>query len=484
MKNNHVNAAVKKRRFARPLLLFVLLMGSAWLLKTRIISLVAGLILGIGLSTTSSVAGGEDGFPMLVEALRNSGRNPAIIHTGRIEALRRHTNQEISEADFQKQLADYKRQLEDRLALFSKNNDVDNRNFTLKAIKDAESDRRKVLKSMSDKTEKYEITFRGVDPFTDVKQRIMSAEAGAGQDSEVLLAIGSNLNPMSNTYLRKDSYSSLIRVDRSYGAFPFNEFGRARGATLQFLTATLLLGTTDARDDRFNQATIEKTRGVLKAIGSGYPIQKQVEFEGGTASVVEISARLDKAPINPFGVGRTLVWIDPARGYICPKIEEYVGDRVFKSYESSGYFLDQNSGLWWPRSHIETEYDPDTGAIKSRDTYTMTPEGTALNIPIDDDEFVFHAKPGMQIADNQEGTGPIYHVANETSLRMKNGVLDFSHNPDLILQDRLQNGYTATPFKAMNSGSRNLFVIITANIAVITLVSIYMRWRKSVSRPA
>lgn len=469
---NPVDPATKKRRVALPLLLVVfLMMGGAWLLQNRILSLVASLVLGVGFSSPSSGAG-EDGFLMLMEAARNSGLNPAILHSGRITARREQTR-EISEAEIQRDVADYKRHLEERLAIFSKSRDVANRDLTLKSIENAQADRRKALHSLYNKTSKYEFTFRGVEPFTDVKQRILSAEPDADRE---FIAIGSHLKLGTDTFLRKDSDSSPITVDRSYAAYPFNEFGRARGRTLQCLTAMLLLGTADHGDHRFNQGTIARIRGHLKN-GSGYSIQKQVEFEGGTVSVVEISPQRPSIT-DRFGVQKALVWIDPARGYICPKIEEYVGDRVFKSYESSGYFLDRNSGLWWPRSHVETEYDTNTGAVKSRVAYAMTPEETALNVPIDDDEFAFRAKRGMEIADNQEGTGPRYYVANDTSLRMKHGVLDLTTNSqDLILARRGPGWNPANLLTAMVPGS-------LAIVAVIALGLSYMLRSKSVETPA
>lgn len=399
------------------------------------------VLLGFGLILGPSASADESGFTLLVDTLRNSGRNPAVVHSGRITVHVHLIRQPPTEAEFRKELEQYKDQLKERLSLFS--SDPVNRKLTQQALDNAEVDYQKSQKESDDNISNYEIVFQGVDPFVDVKQRITSTDPKGGAVREGLLAIGGRHNPSTNTFLRQTPTWSTIDVDHSYMVEPFNEFGRARGTTLQFLTVMLLLGTPNNSDYHFNPETIEKTRVLLTRVGatSGWRVVGKREFEGGTASVLEIApAAGARSTFSRIGVNRTLVWVDPARGYICPRIEEYSGERPSRVYESSGFFLDRNSGLWWPRLHTDTVYDAESGATKETKIYTMTPERTALNVPVGDEDFTFHATPKMKVCDKQGGSDVVYQVVKAASLRLKDGAFDLANNPALVPERDILGG--------------------------------------------
>lgn len=456
-------------------------------MNARILNIAIAIV---ALSAHPTVASaGEDGFALLLETLRNAGSNPAVIQSGRLHARVHSFHQPISEAQYRKEFADYKKEIENRRSMLRKD-DVVNHDLTAKALKNAEADFRDLQRRLSDKSAEYDVSFRGVDPFVDVKQRISIPDrSGAEQlgDEEGDIAIGSSFDGARFTFIHKVRfYPKSLNVVRDYGVLPFNEFGRVRGNTLQFLTALLLLGTADHREYRFNRETIEKVRNLYKTLPGDalpYRVLKKVEFEGGTVSVLEIPLLFDKANSTRLGFNKTHVWVDPARGYICPKIEEFDGDRVVRRFDSTGFFLDPNSGLWWPRVHKVTEYDEKSPVIKEEETFTMAPETTALNITIADDEFVYHATRGMNLQDDQRGNpGSIYHVVKDTSLRLKDGVLDVANNPALVPQDSLFSRMGLSPGGRGGWFSRMWFV--AANVGVMLFVLAFFLNKRRRARAA
>jgi hypothetical protein len=77
---------------------------------------------------------------------------------------------------------------------------------------------------------------------------------------------------------------------------------------------------------------------------AGIRIVGQRDFDNGLVWLVTIPQPTDKR-IKSNVNGKTVIWIDPVRGYICPLIEEYVHDICVVRYESSDYYQDKSSGI-------------------------------------------------------------------------------------------------------------------------------------------
>jgi hypothetical protein len=221
--------------------------------------------------------------------------------------------------------------------------------------------------------------------------------------------------------------------------------GRARGQSLSFLAAMLFYNSSkkQLKNFEFNNEVVnswrksneellaeDKNLGIhifeIKNTSSGciYGVLIPGLKQDNVKKTSEIPVKL---------LGRIIVWINPEKGYITPLIEEYSGDICVKRYASQDYFLKENSEIWYPRKSIDTEFDA-KGEQISQTTYDVNPEKSAINIPINDDEFVFPVSAGWTVTDRQSGNQTSYRVIRNTKLKFENGRIALRGNRDFIAE--------------------------------------------------
>jgi hypothetical protein len=398
----------------------------------------------------------DSGGRLFVEAIQNQGANGHIIHSGKITFILSEEKKTDSEEIIQKNVNTYVQHYKEELKNTPK--DTKRYNYLTNMLQNRnliEKECRKTSQKLANTINKYQIIFRGGTPFTDVKQEIFNLsnlhDENIKKDNEmtneknvpILKLIGNNVNPFGKSmYIGHNvNAGNTITIESNWAIPLINELGRARGHRFSSFTALFLLGGTQEqmKSFSFNQDFIEQFIAlnddlVKNTKTAGIRITGQRNFEDSFVWILTIPQPTDirvKRNVN----GKTVIWVDPTRGYICPLIEEYVQDICVVRYESSDYYQDKSSGIWFPRKTIDTEFDLVTKEQLRRVTYEIIHEETDFNIPISDDEFVFPIVAGWTVMDKQSGRQNSYRVVRDTKLKFEKGRIALNESRDFIADD-------------------------------------------------
>ncbi|MDR0705431.1 MAG: hypothetical protein LBF88_10655 [Planctomycetaceae bacterium] len=397
----------------------------------------------------------SSGSHLFVEAIQHQGANPCTIHSGKVVFTFLSEQKPNSEEMIQKSVnmivQHYEEELKNTPKDTKRYKDITNKLRNKELI---EKDCRETSLRLTKVTNKQLIIFRGGTPFTDVKQEIFSLPNPQGEsvneneettDEKKPLPfklIGNNIDPFgrSMNIVYDPVFGGSVTI-QEWGMYPINELGRARGHRVASFTALFLLSGTQKqmKDFSFNQSFIEQFIAlnddlVKNTKTAGIRVTGQRDFEGSLVWVITIPQPTDKRIKNNKINGKTVIWVDPTRGYICPLIEEYVQDICVVRYESSDYYQDKSSGIWFPRKTVDTEFDLVTKEQLRRTVYEIIPEETDFNIPINNDEFVFPVSAGWTVTDRQSGRQTSYRVVRNTKLKFENGRIALHGNRDFIAE--------------------------------------------------
>ncbi|MDR2346267.1 MAG: hypothetical protein LBE18_09400 [Planctomycetaceae bacterium] len=333
------------------------------------------------------------------------------------------------------------------------------------------------------------IIFRGGTPFTDVKQKIFSLPNPQDEvvnennenkvitdqkNSLIFELIGNNTDPFgrSMNIVHDSDLGGSITI-QEWGIEPINELGRARGHRLSTFTALFLLSGTQKqmKSFSFNKSFIEQFIAlnddlVKNTKTAGIRITDKKDFEGSLVWVLTISQPSDKFLKRKIN-GKTVIWVDPARGYICPLVEEYVQDICVVRYESSDYYQDKSSGIWFPRKTVDTEFDLVTKEQLQRTVYEIIPDETDFNISISNDEFVFHVPTGWTVNDRRFVIRQSYRAIRDTKLKFEQGRIALRGNRDFIVEDN----FLSVNLPVNNNWLIRMFCIIIGIIFVLFVLS-------------
>jgi len=369
---------------------------------------VASLCVVLCLNSLSSETYGDEnlsGFDLFVEALANQGRNSLVIHSGVVTAKVSTKRKGFSETEvlYFKQLE--KESLEDALSRLPSDSDryVEYKNALANLDKIVSEKYTETI----EKTRIFRITFRGNNPFSDAKEEIYDGPVFeiTSLPDRVMVA---GFNTMEGKYVSLMANNDATYTEITYDFSPesITCLGRARGMRVDLWSA-LLLKPDQVNSGGFiiNTEAIEELRNfnndLYETLKKQIQIIEERNFENGNVFVVSIPNRKNET-LRQIGFGKTIIWIDPAKGYVCPLIEEYYGDEgnevLLYRYEASDYFLDENSGLWFPSRAKTTQFDTiDPQKIDSETVYEILVSQTKLNIPISDEEFSFAIKKGGDV---------------------------------------------------------------------------------------
>lgn len=423
---------------------------------------------------TEAGGGEQDGISLLAEAVRYAGSNPKVVRSGRVLLNISRKSEGTSEEQFRRDLDAQKKFLEKRIASLPENDR--NRRLFAKQLETAEEDLRKVQAALTNQNYRCQIVF-GTAPgqFQDVKQTLYSRVSTNPDVWKVqYVLVGGLKDVKTRTFLQLIEDRKEVRVEcNKWGIDQIYEFGRIRGQRAAMWTAVLLLNSDKTINWNYeiNEETVQELRRVNKTLQKektdvGIRIAGTTSFEGEKVSIVEV--------LSGQGGGKWVVWVDPSRGYICPRIEEYVRAKLKHLYLSTGYYLEQKSGLWWPRTHVATTYSPN-GDIQVETTYAMTPEATAINVPVDPKEYVLPVKAGFHVIDDRNSKPLHYMVAQPTDLRLVKGEIDLSDSKIFMPDQPAQ----ATVFES--NSWRPYAIAVSLFLIVLLLFTLYWRHRRRVT---
>lgn len=183
---------------------------------------------------------------------------------------------------------------------------------------------------------------------------------------------------------------------------------------------------------------------------------KKETIDGHELAVIEA--------VSSAGTKRVL-WIDPARGYVCPRIESYdTAGRLTATSEGSGYFAEASSGVWFAGRYVKTLFDPASGEQTRQTKWNVDRSTVKINYAIPADEFSMPITNATFVFDDRPG-GRAWQAMQSTRLGIADGSLDLDHTPGLkaLTQARWTSGWP-TSFSTMAKW------IIAAVAVVVTIV--------------
>jgi len=158
---------------------------------------------------------------------------------------------------------------------------------------------------------------------------------------------------------------------------------------------------------------------------------EKVKYEGNHyASILEVYEK---------GKLKERFWIDSDRGYICPKVQEFLfhdsNDTVTLYFEiiSENFALDNQSQKWFPTKIVRVsgkDQETKTGKPEQRTEISVVPETLILNQPIPDSVFAIAVQQGRRVDDfRRDDNVKITFLADEP------GKLDLSTVAEKSLDD-------------------------------------------------
>ena len=231
----------------------------------------------------------------------------------------------------------------------------------------------------------------------------------------------------SDTAFFDSAASKVIVSGTAVATADFRRFGRVQGPIFELISSVIdQQGLSAAKDMLISQGKAMKENNIDVSV---LEIKETKPFEGGSESYVIESTFNGKVSQR-----YTIV---PALGYICPSEQLYdMGTgNLTNEYLASDYILNESSGLYYPMTYVESEYDPATGKLIEKKEYTIDRESLTLNDPILPENFVLDVPEGLHVLDARNGKQDLYIADSAGSLSLAPGGLDLKKLPWLSKAD-------------------------------------------------
>jgi len=357
----------------------------------------------------------DEGFDFFVEACRHSGYNPGEIATFQA-TIKESVWTTLPESTLEEWVEQY----------------AGARERTLNDLKAAGLTRENAEQKMAteykmESVEAYQRRFSGVDAtITSVKVFMKNSVAVLGLDDvpvqvkkefldnkEFALLTGNTLLFPPDTHPPKEKPVRAFQSERDTmitrsgagGDARYHLAGRIRTSeTVSALNS--LLSRDDSGNYSISDMGIAQYRENCIANERVFTLSKErTKYEGNYSAYI-----LD---IYEGKQLREQVWIDPDRGYICPRAISFnpLSGSIMSETISEDFVFDKHSQKWFPRRSIHFFWNSRTVITEFR----VEPESLILNQPIPDSLFALTIPKGMRIDDvRRDDNDKTTFIANQT----------------------------------------------------------------------
>lgn len=376
-------------------------MSNAW----RLLSLAASVVI---VSEASA-----DGIDLYLEACRNRGDNPAVIQSLRADLEASIVTEPPSREQIEKRLEHLRQGMTEDITRFEKaGNTVMAERFKAQLAKIEEWATPQIL-AQARRRLRVHVLYRrspetGNDQYLFTMRRFVSDKDAWSEPVVGLREIRHGAN------VKGISFESDVRVavfDKgafTVGIRDVRQFGRIQGQPALMTTASFIvrsdppvLDLSEEKIARFKEEAASLSRKHPDV--HSYQIKGSLPFEGSRVWIIESERDENGSPVL-----LQRIWIDAARGAICPLVELfYQNGRTAQRWESSNYIKVEESGLWYPQRHEYTEFD-ESGAMKLQETYQIDPGSVQINFNPDASQFAFSLPEGCSVIDARTATHKTY----------------------------------------------------------------------------
>lgn len=434
-------------------------------------------IFAVAFASTIAAQEGQsrEAIDVFVEACQWRGGNPGMIWSGYIEYDQVVTTPPMTDASME-------REIDQRVKNFQ---------AAIDAQKDPKmkSEMQKILARIPDavrtqvgneRRSRVKVLFDGNDISGKRKFEVVNYNQAMKQWDKQMVAIRRGASKEGGDNVLWDPDSSMATVSHvDLNVEDPHHFGRIRGTPARLATVALLNGMP-ADGTEFSKESISQFKGnsAVAAVAAGIKmlvVDPNLEYEeGGIAYAIEV---VDvKKPEKTPGHVRQRYWIDTARGAVCPLVQTFDGKgNLTEEWRSSGYFLHEASGLWFPSLYVHTKNEHDTGKLVEKKTFTIKKDGFQINQPVNDDQFAIKIPEGFYVVDERGTVKKQYKVTKEAELSFKPGGLDLDKINEISLIGSISG--------ARGDGGRGLvFLLVNAIFFAAIVLFFGIRWRRNAVR--
>ncbi|GHT27268.1 hypothetical protein FACS18942_06300 [Planctomycetales bacterium] len=192
----------------------------------------------------------------------------------------------------------------------------------------------------------------------------------------------------------------------------------------------------------------------------------EIKYDDSTATVIEIKKN---------GQLFSRYCIDTARGYICPKIENYNTEtgKLAEEYIANGFVQIPNAGLWYPLYFCEILYDKNSGELASRKEYRIDKSDLQINQQESEKVFAIDVPENTKIIDQRTKDKVEYTAVESGSISPVHGILNLEAMKWLERNNHLDN-YVLTK-KSINTSFRIILIVIGL---ILIFISLFLRTRR------
>ena len=215
-----------------------------------------------------------------------------------------------------------------------------------------------------------------------------------------------SLGAEERTVATQIGQSKIITLNKEDHHLPIDHFlgGRIQ-SQMVFRAMKLLLSGSDKGSFVLSDAGIAAFKKDCEANGRTFTLLKErVKYEGDySAYILEVYEK---------GELRERFWIDPDRGYICPKAQLLMPDgEIFGEILSEDFVLDEQSQKWFP-AKVTDKSDVTMHSSEVR----IVPGTLVINQPIPDSIFAIAVPRGTRVDDfRRDDNDQIAFFANQPS---------------------------------------------------------------------
>ncbi len=415
------------------------------------------------------VTSAQNGLDLFVNACQFSGANPQIIWSG-------HAEYELQVSTPKKSDAEIKDEIAQKVG-------------SLQAVADSQKDRQtrahieSIVKLMPATISarntgvhrsRIGLLFNGNSFSGKRRYEVANFDLATEKWEKPTVSIRANAQRESGTNALWDESAAMATVSSSnFGAPEFQEFGRIRGPYSRLVIAALTEGGTDSSGELSPDIISKFKRELVKNAKSGasvpFSVVGESKYDGNSvASIVETRIKNSRSQ----EIVSQRYWIDQARGYVCPLVQLFdKSGKLAMEWKSSNYFLDRQSGLWFPENHTYTEFEPDSGKAHKVQQFHVDRNGFWFNRTVADSEFAIELPQNAKVMDARHTPPLMYTSGKRVTLTLENIDGDLGK----VLESGPGKVFEAPTLAKQMDLRRSLLIVF--NIIVVTALLLFIIFR-------
>jgi hypothetical protein len=435
---------------------------------------VSVVVLGFAETGLRAAGGSNDvdrSLDLLLNALRNQGRNPTLIQRGEFVWEEREQSQGVPEAEIQANIANARSFLEDQVRGSASPSERKHWEDQLRILEPSTraSAAPRTFVSLN------ELYFEGNNPRTIFIQTSEDVGDSPGHRRSIKHLAVSGPEAKRTSVLNPANGGS-VTIGLTWGWTQVECFGRPRGSVSLLVSGLLSSQGGDPSRIEFAEASVEQLKKYLHAVDQTHGrlfvphVVGSQQFEGAEMFIVQCGQPQAGGRGKEESARNLRMGIVPEKGYVCPFEEEYVDGRLVVRFEAADYRLESDR-FWFPRRCKDTYFD-ESGQVRQQTEYAI--KKVAINEKATPRPFAVPVGEGDSIADFRGGDGRSA-VASYKATTAQNLVLREDGSVDLSSPGLRRMKVLAGRRWAMPSFSWKSWLAVVNGLVLLALLGVFGR---------